>query len=227
MKTTIQIIVILIVLLLFPIGLNYVLNLDIGATVVGKAKDWLTFWATYISGISSFAMVYLTYKIIKQNDASREAYIVIDIVFYKSSFMLRITNCGQSIASNIKINIQGDILEKIHPLSKYSLCQFNGRPFILLPNNSKFVLIESAIVGEHEAYNPEEGKMERYKTDKSYLKEINKASIKLQGKYETIGKVKMIEYCFSINDFDLSFAKVQSTIDEELPKITKAINSIK
>lgn len=49
-------------LLVFPIILNFVLQLKISGKVIGNEVTWLNFWGVYLGVIFSALMVYITYK---------------------------------------------------------------------------------------------------------------------------------------------------------------------
>lgn len=51
-------------LLLFPIILNYILQLHITDHIIGNCENWLSFWGSYLAVIANMVMVYYAYKTI-------------------------------------------------------------------------------------------------------------------------------------------------------------------
>ena len=220
--------VIALFLIFLPFGLNYIINIDCGFAVIGEPKDWLIFWGTYISSIASAVMVFLTYVIIKQNDEIRQGKVVCSLIFYKHSYFLQISNVGNSQTYDIEIYSNNDFNIMLNELSRLNFTKMQNKKFSLTPNQSKYVLIESGIVGNHKALNYKTNKMDDVEVSKDYLEILKKTPIKIKGTYLSIGKTFKIDYVFCLNDFtDSSFALVKSTIDEEIPKIRTAIENLK
>lgn len=65
----------MIILLAFPIILNWLILRPAVVEVVGEGADWLGFWAAYIGAIASFAMVVLTWWTLKQSKIQNDALI--------------------------------------------------------------------------------------------------------------------------------------------------------
>lgn len=61
------------VLLLFPIIINSLYLFNAWHRIFEEPSKWLMFWATYLSSIASFAMVFITWKTLRQNKAQSEA----------------------------------------------------------------------------------------------------------------------------------------------------------
>ena len=56
------------IIILFPFVLNYLVIHDSIWETAGGPKDWLTFWPSYLSAITSAAMIAYTAKTLKYND---------------------------------------------------------------------------------------------------------------------------------------------------------------
>lgn len=62
---------VLLIIVTIPIVINFILIIPApvpNKLVVGTMSDWLGFWAVYLGASATFAMVFVTYKTIKQND---------------------------------------------------------------------------------------------------------------------------------------------------------------
>lgn len=62
-----QYIIVVMLLLLFPVVLNWILLREAIVPVVGDSTTWLTFWPVYLSAMASFGMIYYTYRSLQQN----------------------------------------------------------------------------------------------------------------------------------------------------------------
>lgn len=65
-------ILIIIIALIIPLGLNAVLQIPAFVPIIGDSVSWLTFWGGYISSIASFFMVYYAYRTIKLSRGEHE-----------------------------------------------------------------------------------------------------------------------------------------------------------
>lgn len=64
---------IIIVAALLPIGVNLLLNSSVGVTVAGEAKDWLSFYGSYIGGIfTAFISFLILFKTVNRNKLDSE-----------------------------------------------------------------------------------------------------------------------------------------------------------
>lgn len=213
--------------ILLPIGLNYLLNINVGANIIGEPKDWLTFWGAYISSIVSLWMIILTYLIIKQNDEARQGVVICKVIYHKKSYGLEITNVGNSVAYDINLSTNEEFNNILHELSKKIFIKFQNKKFSLKPNESKYIFIECALEGDHQTFNSNTNQLEVVNNNKEYLEKLKNTTLSIEGTYCSIGKKYEIKESFCIDDFDLNFMAFTTNIDDELPKITKAINGIK
>ena len=196
---------IFLLLILLPVFLNYVLNFNIGASIIGEPKDWLLFWGTYISSISSLWMIILTYLIIKQNDRAIRGNLITGIVYNNEAYFLEITNIGQSICYDIDISTNESFNEKLEPLSKEIFIRFQNRKFSLKPNESKRILIELATEGDHKKFNFDKNQLEAVTLTEGYLNKIKNIPLKVTGSYCSIDNVYYIEQSLLINNFEMGF----------------------
>ncbi len=196
---------ILLGLILLPIVLNYVLNLNIGASIIGDPKDWLLFWATYISSVSSLWMIILTYLIIKQNDESRQGFLDASIEYSKGAYYLEITNVGNSICYDINISTNEDFNKELDASSKEMFTKFQNKKFSIKAGESKRIFIELATEGEHNKMNFDKNQLEAVTLSVEYLDKIKRTPLKVTGSYCTIGNVYYIEQSLLINNSEMGF----------------------
>ena len=101
-------------IVLIPILLNWVIRWQSFFEFVGKDTDWLMFWVTYISAIASFAMVFITWRTLKQNeeqlnDIKRQweeqnrPILSFKIIYINSVFYLKVENTGKGNLVNARL----------------------------------------------------------------------------------------------------------------------------
>lgn len=147
------------IVLLFPIVLNWLIMMPSFFNFVGEGVDWLNFWITYLSAIASFAMVFITWRTLKQNTEQLstmkkqwgfEHQPQIELYFVKGDnyivdgttcgiaekLVLEIVNIGHSIAKDISFTIQvDDAIANIE--AKESIVKIGQRDnFMLFPNEA-------------------------------------------------------------------------------------------
>ena len=119
-----QYIIVVMLLLLFPVVLNWILLREAIVPVVGDSTTWLTFWPVYLSAMASFGMIYYTYRSLQQNKkqleemkAQREeeerARLVFSVIVYQTAFMLKISNIGKRNVFNAIIHFNEDFLNEL------------------------------------------------------------------------------------------------------------------
>ncbi len=59
--------IIIIGVIALPLIINWLILRPRKFDIVGEGKDWLMFWSSFLSAIASFAMVFITWKTLKQN----------------------------------------------------------------------------------------------------------------------------------------------------------------
>lgn len=139
---------------------------------------WLGFWATFLSAIASFAMVFITWLSLRQMQRQWEEqnrpYLVFDIVVVDNFFLLQVENVGRSIARNINVRLD----------DKFCL--------ILKEHNGFITLFESNSI-EKTLFDLGVNKS-RYYTLFSWTEEMAKevifATIGISGTYSSIYKIE-------------------------------------
>ncbi len=101
-------------IVLIPILLNWVIRWQSFFEFVGKDTDWLMFWVTYISAIASFAMVFITWRTLKQNEEQlneikrqweeqNRPILSFKIIYINSVFYLKVENTGKGNLVNARL----------------------------------------------------------------------------------------------------------------------------
>lgn len=96
-------IIFILAILAMPIVLNFSLQLPSIVKVIGDAQTWLSFWASFIGAISSFAMIAVTYHTLQQNQSQLDEikrqweeehrpFLSCRVIVYKKAFFLQIHN---------------------------------------------------------------------------------------------------------------------------------------
>lgn len=87
--------------------------------IVGEGKDWLLFWSSFLSAIASFAMVFITWKTLRQNKEQvdvlkyqwREEHtprVSASLITCDRKCYIRIKNISNVLISNLMIKITHD-----------------------------------------------------------------------------------------------------------------------
>ena len=111
-------------LLLIPIILNFVLQIPSRFPIIGDSQAWLSFWASYIGAIASFAMIAITLLTLRQNQAQlneikrqweeeHRPHLVCRVIVNKKAFFLQISNPSQFDASNVIIKFGEDLINNL------------------------------------------------------------------------------------------------------------------
>lgn len=111
-------------LLLIPIILNFVLQIPSCFPIIGDSQAWLSFWASYIGAIASFAMIAITLLTLRQNQAQlneikrqweeeHRPHLVCRVIVNKKAFFLQISNPSQFDASNVIIKFGEDLINNL------------------------------------------------------------------------------------------------------------------
>lgn len=164
------IIVILIILLLFPIVLNWIILQAPLFPIVGEGKDWLGFWATYIGAIASFAMVVLTWWTLKQSKIQNDALIeqnkeilrnnkeqldeqrrqweennrpniCINVIVYNKAFFLQIANVGNVDATNVRLKFNQEFILSVKSHIQPYYNAINDSSFFVERGNKRYMYI--------------------------------------------------------------------------------------
>lgn len=119
--------VLLIGVIVAPLVINWVILQPQQFDVVGDGTHWLGFWATYISAIASFAMVFITRYTLKQNkeqldelknqwEEQNKPDLVVGVLYDNKTknYDLIVHNIGNKTAENIAINLQQTFIDQIY-----------------------------------------------------------------------------------------------------------------
>ena len=135
------IIVVGILLLLFPVFLNWVLQWKAIIPIVAGPESWLSFWPVYLSAIASFGMIFMTYLILRQGREQmddmkkreaeeRRARLVFSVVVYQAAYYLRIFNVGKENAYDVKLNFNEEFINQIEEAYREYYIQLSKPDFI-------------------------------------------------------------------------------------------------
>ena len=147
-----QYIIVVMLLLLFPVVLNWILLREAIVPVVGDSTTWLTFWPVYLSAMASFGMIYYTYRSLQQNKkqleemkAQREeeerARLVFSVIVYQTAFMLKISNIGKRNVFNAIIHFNEDFLNELMEERFEEGYKQLARPFFVEAGTSRYLFI--------------------------------------------------------------------------------------
>lgn len=165
------VLIFVIILLSLPLFLNWIVTRDtlFDCKVAGDSKDWLLVWITYLSVLSSIAMVIITYislrnskeqndKILQQNKEQLEeikkerqedllekkeiqrARLVFDIIIFKKGYYLRIRNIGKENAFNVAITVNKEFIQNIIERNQIIFIKLND-PFYVPIDIPKYFYI--------------------------------------------------------------------------------------
>lgn len=144
----------LIVFIVVPILINVVVisKNPFGWTVAGDESDWITFWASYISSIVSFAMVLITFETLEQNkkqfdemkkqwDEERLPNLILSVGISQHALFLKVCNIGLYPAYNVKLSINDEFYNSL-PSNVAKKC-FDSfiEPFYVDGKSTKYVFI--------------------------------------------------------------------------------------
>lgn len=128
--------------ILLPIGLNYILNVNIGANVIGMPKDWLNFWGTYISGFASFVMLFIAWKTLMETKSANRPYISIQLLRSNGKLYLECRNIGKSIATDVNITFPKNFIDKVpSDIIKKNIQSISKQKFAVGSTVSKNILL--------------------------------------------------------------------------------------
>lgn len=136
---------IIVILLALPIVINSFYLLKTNCTILHTPSPWATFWATYLAAIASFVMVFFTWKTL--NEMKRQwlevnrARLTFAIVSHDGNLFLKISNCGETTAFNIKIYFNKEFIDcHFSHKIREDLCKLS-KPFCIEAGTSKYYYI--------------------------------------------------------------------------------------
>ena len=127
---------ILILVIIIPIGLNFLLHFSVSFEVIGEEENWLEFWGNYLGALASFVMAAIAFFTLQQNSSQLSSVIkqnkliedqlnilkrqqrpfVYPQIFISnnyaegSQYCIQISNYGNEIATGIKIEIKNKVM---------------------------------------------------------------------------------------------------------------------
>ena len=119
------------VIILIPIALNWFIRMPALFKLVGNDTDWLIFWVSYISAIASFAMVFITWFTLKQNEEQitelkqqwkeqNTPKVFCSLEKDNGSLFLVLSNPTPNVATNVHVNIKSYGIKKTKLFSQYT-----------------------------------------------------------------------------------------------------------
>lgn len=178
-----KIIMLGIIIVLFPILLNFILLIRIGIPaqlIIGDSKSWLSFWPTYFGAIGTFAMAIITYKTLKQNDKlikeRNTPKLSCSVAVGNSCLLVVLTNISAVPAYDVEISLINKTNKEIYNFD--SLCHSLEKVrFDIPPSDSKKIQvigIEPCKAGGYDGYLSVILKYNGVtETSKIYLEELN------------------------------------------------------
>ena len=216
-------VIVAMLLLILPFLINVGYLFESEYRILHAPSSWATFWATYLSAIASFTMIYFTWKTLKEmqrqwNETNR-ARLTFAIVAYDGIFLLKITNCGTATAYNITINFNKDFIDE-HFSSKIKerLQSLSSKPFCIEAGISKYYYISPTYtdgictIGDKERYTGEQ--------IKQWLDGHKSTKIKITGQYCDLFDIKEE---LSIEEFINGSIVVRDELTLAVERIKKGI----
>lgn len=153
-KKNCRALIIVSVLLFLPFSVNlcsYSVSIsDCSAFVEPSA--WVSFWANYLSAIASFAMVFVTWRSLKQNSQQLEELkrqweedhkprIYPRIIIYNKAYYLEFFNSGKTDAFNVCININQTFIDNLPEIPKSHIKNWINSSFYVKAGASVYAFV--------------------------------------------------------------------------------------
>lgn len=148
-KKHLWIFMIIVALIMLPLFINVCYLWKTDYSILFAPSGWATFWATYISAIASFVMVFITWRTLKQNkqqldelkrqwNAEHTPYLSCQLIADNSYFKLRVFNSSNVAATNVAISINNCLKDKdVFRFSELKTFLTN-QLFVIPPNESLY-----------------------------------------------------------------------------------------
>lgn len=221
---TLLVVIIIAFALVFPIGINALYFIDTDYGILHKPSEWTIFWATYLSAIASFAMVFITWLTLKKSKEQNDAILkqnkdqldemkrqweeqntpIVSCSLEKSSesLLVELHNTSQVPAHKIRVRIDNNTGKDIYRFDK--TCELLEKmTFEIPPFSIKQIpiMLTPYVDGEYEGYLSVElsycGKQERFDL---YLKEINLTTWKYSTK-DVCSKIEHLDNTVKSKNF--------------------------
>lgn len=141
------IIILTLMLFVVPAVLNFILQLPPFVDIIGSAETWLSFWASFIGAMASFAMIWMTYLSLKQNQSQLDEikrqweeehrpFLSCRVIVYKKAFFLQIFNPSNFDAHNVFISFGKDLLDNLDDKYKDMYVNTSANPVFIASGKS-------------------------------------------------------------------------------------------
>lgn len=155
LKVVLGIVVFIVVICVIPYTINCLILKQARFEIVGNGTHWLSFWASYLAAIASFAMVLITWWTLKQNSKQHQdtlqhwedevrPYIEVRIVkyFFPHQVCLEFYNFGKTTAKDITFSFKQTFLDKIkNEDARNALSEMGNHTFSLLGGSTRLIPI--------------------------------------------------------------------------------------
>ncbi len=233
--------VILLLLFLLPFILNWVVtrNTIMSYRLAGEPKDWIAFWATYLSAIASFTMVVITWITLKQNKEQlnelkrqwkedNRARICISIVPIGDIFCFKIQNIGKRIAYNVNIKFSDNLLKSLPEGYELFLNRIENKGFIVTPYRIKYIPLFRNYINEKTQITIGADYQEiTGKEVNDWLKRNLDLRFTIIGTYKDGMSNYDINEKFSIDDFVIGDLDIPNEIPEAINQLNETIKQFK
>ena len=164
----------------FPIFVNWIMTVSC-SWAIGNVNTWIGFWGAYIGGIASFGMALIAYKQMRVISEQNRPFLypTIDIFSYRDfgenhfDYCLHIVNHGSRIASNVHVEIDGEILDRIDKKYSDNLSIIRNREYVIPEKDD--VVLKICPELSRETFND--------KDYSSWLNEFKQSSVKVRLSY--------------------------------------------
>ncbi len=193
-------------LLVLPLLINLCYRLESDCSELHAPSAWATFWATYLAAIASFAMIFFTWRTLRemQRQWKEQNTPIVSCSLEKSSdsLLVELHNTSQVPAHKIRVRIANNTGKDIHGFDK--TCELLEKmTFEIPPFSFKQIpiMLTPYVGGEYEGYLSVElsycGKQERFDL---YLKEINLTTWKYST-YDVCSKIEHLDNTVKSKNF--------------------------
>lgn len=106
----------IILLLCLPVLINYCYKWETDCKFLQSPSPWATFWATYLAAIASFAMVFVTWRTLRQNknqldelksqwETQNKPIVSCSLAKSSNNILIELHNTSQVSAHNVKVKL--------------------------------------------------------------------------------------------------------------------------
>lgn len=227
-------IVIGVLIIVVPLVINWLILQPQRFDFIGDGTHWLGFWATYISAIASFAMVFITWKTLRQMkhqwEVENRPYLYAEIMIFHQTtvakpniirYVLIVENCGNHIANDVKIKFDDNFLQGInHAEIKSNFEKLITKPFSVKPKNKKHLYLCDKYVPITKKIDTDDYK--EYQKSLEYLEQSTiDLSIEFNKKYKEETSIDMENVNWMNTSITQMLDYIRKSIDDLNPKTNK------